>query len=189
MIKTKYVGFVLLVLVIVGVLLSRFIQQQVSSTSLIITEHLNPQALTWDGRNFWTAHEPGWEMEDEIKPGHSKYKALIFKHANDQNKTIIGMYESPHNYNIIGLEFINGELWSSSWINRDLGRIYKFKIENNTLQIIGSWDTDVSCHGIVWDGKNIWSAYKLTEPVIVKHKMDENISVAEIFFYNDLRNK
>ena len=169
-----------------------------------------------------------------MKPGHPDYKALIFKHANDQDKSIIEKYESPHNYNVIGLAFINGEMWSSSWINEKLGRIYKFKIENNTLKIINSWDTELCCHGIAWDGsvlwcnmgpkgivefnitdglnvikqydpssrltptvdgnvhakgiawdgKNIWSAYKFTEPVIVKHDMDGNLSVIAGYSYD-----
>lgn len=201
---------------------------------VVVNEHLNPQALSWDGKNFWTAHEPGWEMADEIKPGHSDYKALIFKHADDKNKTIIEMYEAPHNFNVIGLVFINNELWTSSWINEQLGRIYRFKLENDTLKETGAWDTEVSCHGlawdgsslwcnmgprgivkfnitddikevkryipsselkpafggevnakgIAWDGKNLWTAYKNTAPVVIKHNMDENLSVAESYSYD-----
>lgn len=201
---------------------------------IVISEHLNPQALSWDGKNFWTAHEPGWKIEDEIKPGHPDYKALIFKHANDKNKTIIEMYEAPHNFNVIDLVLINDELWTSSWINEQLGRIYRFKIENGILKETGAWDTEISCHGLVWDdsylwcnmgprgivklnisngveeinryapspklkptldgevhakgiawdGKNLWTAYKNTVPVIVKHNMDENLSVAESYSYD-----
>lgn len=207
-----------------------------SENSLANQQDLAPEGFTYDGENFWTTHEPGWEIEDEIKPGNLKFQAYLFKHSNNKDKSIIESYAFPHNYNVIGMVFINGELWTSSWINSNLGRIYRYKIENKQLIETGSWDTTISCDGLIWDGsflwcnmgswegirkyditnglnlvkkyelppeikalegegvnpkgiawdgKNIWTAYKETEPIIVKHNMDDKLSFAEGYSYSN----
>ncbi|MFH1536939.1 MAG: hypothetical protein ABID45_03065 [Patescibacteria group bacterium] len=207
-----------------------------TSVPLAQEQDLGPEALAWDGKNFWTTHEPGWEMEDEVKPGHPDFQAYLFKHAKDSKKTAVEMYAFPHNYNVIGMVWINDELWTSTWIHEQLGRIYKYRIENNSLAEIEQYDTQLSCDGltwdgnylwcnmgswagiwkfdisdglkeihvysippeieflkgdgahpkgIAWDGNNIWTAYKFTKPVIVKHNMDEELSLAEEYDYQD----
>ena len=209
-------------------------EERPSGVPLVREQHLNPQALAWDGKSFWTAHEPGWEMEDDVKPGHASYQAYLVKHADDENMTAVAAYAFPHHYNVIGMAWVGGQVWTSSWINRSLGRIYRFQIDNGSLVENGAWDTKLSCDGlawdgthlwcnmggsegiwkfdvsrglrpakvypvvrgilfmreggthpkgIAWDGRNIWTAYKYSDPAIVKHNMDENLSVVAGFRY------
>lgn len=209
--------------------------QQVNGVLIALQQDLAPEGFCWDGGNFWTAHEPGWEMDSpgDLRPGGEDFQAYIFKHANDNNKTAIEMYIVSHHYNVIGIEFINGELWTSSWINENLGRIYQLVIRGESLVVVKSWDTELCCDGLAWDGlflwgnmgneigivkfdvsnglreieryppprglkteqefvhakglawdgRNLWSCYKHTSPVIIKHNMDEDLSVAAGYPY------
>lgn len=233
--------FILIVLVILLIKIYPLVKKKDVGSAVPIAQEqdLAPEGFAWDGENFWTAHEPGWEVDDEIKPGHEDFQAYILKHANDDDKTAVKMYTVPHHYNVIGMTFINGDLWTSSWINSNLGRIYHFRIEDNKLVESGSWDTEISCDGLAWDGSYLWcnmggeiglvkfdinsgleeirrygvpnglealegeispkglawdgaylwSAYKHTDPVIIKHRMDEELSILAGYQYdNELLN-
>ena len=111
--------------------------EPVAGVAMAQTQDLAPEGFTWDGTNFWTAHEPGWEMDDpaDQKPGGQNFQIYLFKHANDQNKTAMEMYTVPHHYNVIGLTVVNGDLYSSSSDpgtgSRRGGRIIQHNLDAN----------------------------------------------------------
>ncbi len=97
------------------------------------------RGLSWDGARLWSCTSP------------NGFNSTIYMHNMDSSLSVGAIFPSPSTYTV-GIEWINGRLWSGDNFTDSLVKHRAITSIDATFGLNGRLDPE----SITWDGVNIW---------------------------------